>query len=537
MLWIASFVSNVGTWMQNVGAVGLMTELTPSPVLVALLQTASALPVFLLSLPAGALADLVDRRKLLILTQSWMALVALLLAAMAFGGLSSPWLLLGLTFLLGLGGALNNPVWQSVTPEVVPPTELPQAIALNSVSFNLARALGPALGGLVIGYFSASAAFLLNGLSFLGTIYLVYRWRREPQPTSTLATERIVMAIRGGIRYARFAPPVQRILLRGATFTFGGSALFALMPAVVAQRLLRPTSFYSLLLSCMGVGAVLAAVLLPRLNRRLSIDNRVALATTAFAGGLLGLGYLNSAWLLYALLVLVGMAWMLVLNSFSVGVQTVVPRWVQARTISLYLLTIQGGMALGSVVWGAVAERAGLPLALAGAAGWLLLSLLLARRYSLQTPPEALDHTPTRQRPEPVLAGEPTPADGPVITTTTYRIAPADRPAFTYYMEQLGRIRRREGAIGWGLYADLADPDRLMEYFLSESWEEYLRQHQRGVGREEAELKVTLRQLHQGPDRPHVAHLLAQHYHPVAGHPPMPPGSTRLVASTAGEAT
>ncbi|WP_147320727.1 MFS transporter [Hymenobacter lapidiphilus] len=537
MLWIASFVSNVGTWMQNVGAVGLMTELTASPVLVALLQTASALPVFLLSLPAGALADLLDRRKLLILTQTWMALVALLLAGMAFGGFASPWLLLSLTFLLGLGGALNNPVWQSVTPQVVPPAELPQAIALNSVSFNLARALGPALGGLVIGYFSAGAAFLLNGISFLGTIYMVYRWQRQPQPASTLATERLVMAMRGGLRYARFSPPVQRILLRGAAFTFGGSALFALMPAVVAQRLLRPTSFYSLLLTCMGLGAVLAAVLLPRLNRRLNIDNRVALATAVFAGGLLGLGYVDAPWLLYGLLALVGMAWMLVLNSFSVGVQTVVPRWVQARTISIYLLVIQGGMALGSVVWGAVAERAGLPLALAGSAIWLLLSLLLVRRYSLQTPPEALDHTPARQRPEPVLAEEPAPAEGPVITTTTYRVAPENRPAFTYYMEQLGRIRRREGAIGWGLYADLADPDRLMEYFLSESWEEYLRQHQRGVGREEAELKVSLRRLHEGPEPPHVSHLLAQHHHPVSGHPPMPPGSTRLVASTAGEVT
>ncbi|MBC6698542.1 MFS transporter [Hymenobacter sp. BT190] len=394
MLWIASFVSNIGTWMQNVGAVGLMTELTPSPVLVALLQTASALPVFLLSLPAGALADLVDRRKMLLITQTWMAAVALLLAASTLLGFSNPWLLLTLTFLLGLGGALNNPVWQTVTPELVPRTELAQAIALNSVSFNLARAFGPALGGLVIGYFSAGAAFLLNGLSFLATIYMVYSWKRAPQATSSLATERVVAAIRGGIRYARFSPPVQHILVRGVCFTFGASALLALMPAVVVRQLQLPTSFYSILLSCMGAGAVLGALLLPRLNQRLSIDWRVTLATAAFALGLLGLAYSGSKPLLMALLVLVGLAWMLVLNSFSVGVQTVVPRWVQARTISLYLLTIQGGMALGSVVWGAVASRWGLPVALAGAASWLTLSTLLGLRFSLYNAPETLDHTP-----------------------------------------------------------------------------------------------------------------------------------------------
>lgn len=536
MLWIASFVSNIGTWMQNVGAVGLMTELTPSPVLVALLQTASALPVFLLSLPAGALADLVDRKRMLLLTQTWMALVALLLAAVTLLGLTSSWLLLLLTFLLGLGGALNNPVWQTVTPELVPRAELPQAIALNSVSFNLARAFGPALGGLVIGYFSAGGAFLLNGLSFLATIFMVWRWQREPQATSTLATERVVAAIRGGLRYARFAPSVQRILVRGVSFTFGASALLALMPAVVAQRLQLPTSFYSTLLSCMGLGAVLGAVVLPRLNRGLTINHRVTLATVAFALGLLGLAFANNYWLLYGLLVLVGLAWMLVLNSFSVGVQTVVPRWVQARTISLYLLTIQGGMALGSVVWGSVASTWGLPVALSGAAIWLGLSTLLVFKFSLINAPESLDFTPARPRPEPELAeAEPAPDAGPIIITTTYRVAPSDRPEFVGIMDELSRIRRREGAIRVGLYVDLADPTRLVEYFIVESWEEYEQLHDRGVSREEAEVKTRARALHLGPERPRVARLLALHPEPTPLPRVMVPGSTRHIASTAGE--
>ncbi|QJX48924.1 MFS transporter [Hymenobacter taeanensis] len=536
MLWIASFVSNIGTWMQNVGAVGLMTELTPSPVLVALLQTASALPVFLLSLPAGALADLVDRRKMLLLTQTWMAATALVLAAVTLIGYTTPWLLLTLTFMLGLGGALNNPVWQTVTPELVPRAELPQAIALNSVSFNLARAFGPALGGLVIGYFSSGAAFLLNGISFVATIYMVWSWKRAPQPTSALAGERILAAIRGGIRYARFAPPVQNILVRGVSFTFGASALFALMPAVVAHRLQEPTSFYSLLLSCMGLGAVIGAVILPRLNRRLTINARVTLATIAFASGLAGLAFVAAHWVLYGLLTLVGLAWMLVLNSFSVGVQTVVPRWVQARTISLYLLTIQGGMALGSVVWGTVAERVGLAPTLAGATGWLLLSTLLVFRYSLLSG-DTLDFTPARARLEPVLAMEPVPNDGPVIITTIYRVAPANQRAFLAIMEQLARIRRREGAIRVGTYADMADPTRLVEYFMVESWEEHAQQHERGVGQDEDTLKKQARQFHLGPEPPVVSHLLALHDTPSSVEPVMVPGSTRLVAGTAGEAT
>lgn len=535
MLWIASFVSNIGTWMQNVGAVGLMTDLTTSPVLVALLQTASALPVFLLSLPAGALADLVDRRRMLMLTQSWMAGVALVLAALTLLGLTTPWLLLLLTFLLGLGGALNNPVWQTVTPELVPREQLPQALALNSVSFNLARSFGPALGGLLIGSFSAGAAFLLNGLSFLATIYMVWRWKREPQATSTLAGERILAAIRGGVRYARFAPAVQNILVRGVSFTFGASALFALMPAVVARRLLLPTSFYSVLLSCMGAGAVLGAVVLPNLNRRITINWRVTLATVAFAIGLLGLAFVDNRVVLSGLLVLVGLAWMLVLNSFSVGVQTVVPRWVQARTISLYLLTIQGGMALGSVVWGSVASHWGLPTALAGAAIWLGLSTLLVLRFSLINNTETLDFTPARSRPELVLAHEPAPNAGPVIITTTYQVAPADHSAFAALMEQLSRIRRREGAIRVGLYTDLADPNRLVEYFMVESWEEYEQLHDRGVSREEADVKNLARQLHQGPDKPVVTRLLAEHAGEPSTQAAMVPGSTRLVTSTAGE--
>ncbi|WP_165699430.1 MFS transporter [Hymenobacter jejuensis] len=508
MLWIASFVSNIGTWMQNVGAVWLMTHLTNSTVLVALMQTASALPIFLLSLPAGALADLVDRRKFLLITQTWMGVVALVLAAVTLLGHISPWGLLFLTFTLDIGGALNNPVWRSVTPELVPRSQLPAAITLNSISFNLARAVGPALGGLVVAYFSAGFAFLLNGLSFLATIYMVYSWKREAQPpTTALAGERILAAMRGGVRYARFSPPVQNILVRAFFFTFGASIVFALLSPVVAKLLHQTGAVYSILLSCMGGGAVVTALLLPRLNRAFSIDKRVSLAAVLFAVVVLGMGFSSNLPLLYVLLTVCGGAWMMSQNSFNVAIQTVVPNWIQARALGIYILVFQGGMALGSFTWGALADEFGLPVALAGAAAWMLLSILLVFRFSLRNG-ENLDFTIASHWAEPTIVMEPTPNDGPVLITIAYRIAQEDVPTFAATMEELGRIRRREGAIRVGLYADLADPERIMEYFVVESWAEHERQHTQGVGPDEAALATAARNLHRGPEPPVVSHFI-----------------------------
>lgn len=513
MLWIASFVSNIGTWMQNVGAVWLMTHLTTSTVLVALMQTAAALPIFLLSLPAGAIADLVDRRRFLLFTQAWMGVVALVLAAVTLLGHMSPWGLLFLTFMLDIGGALNNPVWRATTPELVPRPLLPAAITLNSISFNLARALGPALGGLVVAYSSPGFAFLLNGLSFMATIYMVYSWKRETPAVaaSGLDGERILAALRGGVRYARFSPPVQNILVRAFFSTFGASAVFALLSPVVAKQLYASGAVYSILLSCMGGGAVVTALLLPRLNRAFSIDWRVSLSALLFVLVLLGLAFSTNIPLLYGLLTVGGAAWMLSQNSFNVAIQTVVPNWVQARTLGVYIFVFQGGMALGSATWGAVADEFGLPFALAGAAIWMLVTVPLTFRFSLRNG-ENLDFSVAKHWVEPTIVHQPTANDGPVLVTVTYRVAAADRPAFAAVMQQLGRVRRREGAVRVGLYADLADPERMVEYFVIESWAGHLEQHQRGLGSEEAALMTAARRYHQGPEPPVVRHLLAQSY-------------------------
>ncbi|WP_310395990.1 MFS transporter [Hymenobacter sp.] len=509
MLWVAAFVSNIGTWVQNVGAVALMTQLTASTVLVALLQTAATLPAFLLSLPAGALADLVDRRRLLMFTQAWLAAVALGLGALVVLGFGTPWLLLGFTFLLGVGAALTTPVWVAVMTEVVPAAQLPAAAALNGVSFNLARAVGPALGGLVISYFSVGASFVLNGLSFLAIAWVIVRWRRAPQPNVEMATERLLSAMRGGIRYARFSPPLQVILVRGAAFLFGASALFALLPVVVAQRLRAPASTYSLLLSCMGAGAVLGAVLLPRFNQRFRVDARVNILTGVFTAVVGYLAFASNAWVLGAAMVVAGAAWLLVLNVLSVAVQTAVPRWVLARSISFYLLVTQGATALGSLVWGAAAQRFGLTAGLGAAAVCLGLSLLLAARYALRRG-ENLDFTAVQHWAEPSTILPLAPSAGPLAVTITYQVAVADQPAFAAIMARIGRIRRREGALSAIRYNDLNEPERLIEYYTYESWEEYQTERRRGINADEAALHAQALQLHRGAAPPLVRLLLAQ---------------------------
>jgi MFS family permease len=357
-LWIATVASNVGTWLQSVGAAWLMTSLTSSAVMVALVQAATSLPMFLLSLPAGALADVVDRRKLLLFTQSWMTVAAAGLGILTFAGRTGPWTLLLFTTLLGLGAALNQPAWQAIVPELVPREELPPAITLGSIGFNIARAAGPALGGLIVAAAGAQANFLLNALSFLGVVVVLYRWER-PEESSVLPAERFLGAMRTGVRFVRHSPEVLAVIVRGAVFVVCASSLWALLPVVARTELGRGPTGYGLLLTALGIGAVAGAMALPRLNRKGSTDLIVAVASLVFAGGILALGYVRSFWLLFAALLAAGGAWLSLLSSLNVAIQTLVPSWVRGRALSVYMLFIFGGLAGGSALWGAVAERAG----------------------------------------------------------------------------------------------------------------------------------------------------------------------------------
>ena len=504
-LWVATLASNIGTWIQDVGTVWLMTALAPTPIMVSLAQTAMNLPYFLLALPAGALADVMDRRRLLLFSQLWMAGSAVALGLFTIGGVTTPWLLLLLTFSLGIGAALNAPAYQAITPEVIPKSQLRAAVALNSVGINLARAVGPALGGLVVAAAGSGVAFLLNAITFVGMIVVLYRWKRVPH-TSVLPAERFVGAMRTGVRFIRHAPSLQAVLIRTAAFILCGSALWALLPIIVRFEMQQGPGEYGLLLGCFGVGAVLGAVLLPLVRSKVSIDQLMVAATVLFAGVLLLLAVLRSVAGMGAALVIGGTAWLTMLSSLNASAQAAVPAWVRGRALAVYLLVFFGGMAGSSAVWGLIASSTGVSTALVLAAAGLGLGLLTAIKYRL-TGGETLDLTPSMHWPVPTLANEEQPEQGPVFVTIEYLIDPARRGKFVQMMGQIEDIRRRDGAVQWELLQDLANPARYIETFVVESWLEHLRQHER-VTLADREVEKQVRQYHLGPNPPAVTHLV-----------------------------
>jgi MFS family permease len=377
-LWVAAVVSYTGTWMQNVGAGWLMTQLTMSPLMVGLVQAAMTVPVFLVILPAGALADLADRRRFLLITQGWMVLASALLGIFTRLGYVTPWILLLFTFLLGLGAVMNDPAWQAITPEIVSGQQHAQAVALNSVGFNVARAVGPALGGLVIAAAGSGFAFLLNAASFFGVIFFLYRWKRPH--FEHLETGRVTDALLTGLRYVRGAPAVRSILIRTGAFSVAASSLLALLPILA-----RPygATGYGLLLGSFGLGALAGAAVLPRLRRRLSVDGVVAFAILIFAAMTFAAGRAQSFAWLSLIMFASGPAWIGILACLNVAAQTMSPSWLRARALSMYLLVLQGGMALGSTVWGALATRVGVPPALLCSAVALVVGLFAVRHHRL----------------------------------------------------------------------------------------------------------------------------------------------------------
>jgi MFS family permease len=376
-LWGAAVISYTGTWMQNLGAGWLMTQLTASPLMVGLVQAATMLPVFIVMLPAGALADMVDRRRFLLLTQSWMVIAAGLLGVLTLYGMITPWLLLALTFAMGLGAVMNDPAWQAITPELVPPNQHAAAVALNSVGFNVARAIGPMLGGLVIAVTNSGFAFLLNAASFFGVIAFLYRWKRLPMGRSEDAVWNSILE---GRRFCLGSPLVRGVLIRTACFSLAASSLLALLP-ILSQR--HGATGYGLLLGAFGLGALAGAAILPRLRRRFSVDTVVAIAIVIFACTTCAAGYVRGFDLLLFVLFLAGTAWIGILACLNVVAQTMSPIGLRARALSFYLLALQGGMALGSAFWGALANRVGIPQALLCSGLALVLGLLAVRHYRL----------------------------------------------------------------------------------------------------------------------------------------------------------
>ncbi|WP_151087207.1 MFS transporter [Hymenobacter baengnokdamensis] len=507
-IWIASLVSNVGTWMQNVAGVWLVTTLTTSALLVALMQTATSLPAFLLSMPAGAIGDLIDRRRLLLFTQGFMAVVALGLGLFTLSGAVSAIDVLGFTFLLGMGSALNGPIWQTVTTELVPRPVLPFAITLNGVSNNIARAIGPALGGVIIAYYSPGWVFVLNGVSFVGTWMVVFRWRRESQDDGGPA-ENFSGALRAGIRYVQYSPPIIAVLVRTFAFSFGASAMWALLSVVVARRLNLQSGSYAVMLSWLGAGAVSGAFLIGRIGHRLNLNQRVLLGSFVFVGTNVGLALLPGEYWLFPLMFLSGTAWLITMTSFSTSVQLHVPKWVQARVVSMYMLVFQAGLSLGSIMWGELADRASLLIALLIAGGWMLASLALALPFPMHQP-EGLDFSPAEPWSDqlPALEEEIDPDDGPVVVMIDYEVAPADHAAFRVAAQQLTRLRLRDGALRAGVFTDVSQPTRITEFFYVATWAEHERQHHRFT-RDDQTIEGEVRRFHRGDTPPRVTHFLA----------------------------
>ncbi len=505
-LWLAAVASNVGTWMHNVGAEWLMTTLAPTPFVVALMQTAETAPTFLLALPAGALADIVDRRRLLLFSQAWMLVAAVGLALSTLLGVVTPSVLLLLTFGLGLGAAMNAPAWQAIVPELVPREELTSAVSLNSVAFNIARALGPALGGIIVAAAGPWAVFLLNSLSFVGVIFVLYRWRRE-KVESISPTERVLGAMRAGLRYARHAPELKSVMVRTGVFALCASALWAMMPLLARVELKLGAFEYGVLLGCLGAGAVAGVFVIAWARRNVSTNLLVVLGTIVFAGTTAALGYLTNYALLCAALLAGGVAWMTTMSSFNVSAQTVVPEWVRARALALYLLVFFGSLAVGAAAWGALAERVGLHLTLYAAAAALLVGLVATPFFPLRGG-EELDLNPSLHWTDPTFVQEPHPEQGPVLVTVEYVIDPARSEEFARTMQEVKRILRRDGATRWGLFADTARPGRYLETFLVESWAEHMRQHAR-VTNEDRAAQARARSFHIGDAPPVVTHLVA----------------------------
>jgi predicted MFS family arabinose efflux permease/quinol monooxygenase YgiN len=475
--------------------------------MVSLMQTATSLPFFLLALPAGALADIVDRRRLLLATQAWMLVVATVLGVCTVAGRTGPSLLLVLTFGMGLGNALNAPAWQATTPDLVPREELAAAVALGGVSVNVARAVGPALGGLLVAALGAGWVFLLNAPSFLGVVVVLARWQREVPPHSRLPPEDVPGAMRAGVRYVRHSAPFRAVLARTAVFVVPASALWALLPLFARRGLGLSATGYGLLLGCLGAGALVGAAILPRVRERLTSDRLVLAGTAVFAAVSAAVALARAPLIAGGGLFVGGMAWMGAMSTLSVAAQNAVPAWVRARALAVGLLALQGSMAVGSLLWGVVATHSDIPTALVAAAAMLLVGALASRRFALHGLSN-LDLRPDPRWSLPETACQLDGDEGPVLVTLEYQVDPAETEEFLRTVRRLEPVRRRDGAIRWNIYRDTEDPNRWLEVFVVESWLEHLRQHERVTADDRALFEAAAR-FDRGGKGPRVRHHIA----------------------------
>ncbi|WP_300530475.1 MFS transporter [Maricaulis sp.] len=507
VIWTATLIANTGTWMRDVASGWLMTDLAPSPAMVALVQAATTLPIFVLALPAGALADIIDRRKMLIVMQSFLLLVAAVLAVFVATGTMTVWILLGLTFAGGIGAAMTQPAFQAVVPELVERPQLRSAVALNSMGINVSRAIGPALGGTLIAVAGVVSAYILDAI-FTLAIILAFLWWKRPQPKQTLPAEAFFPAMATGLGYVARSGDMHRVLVRAFAFFFFGSAYWALLPLIARTVLEGDATFYGLLMASIGTGAVLGAVLLPRFAKGQPAGRLVLIGSLATMIVIAALALIEWKEAAIGLLFVAGGAWIIVLTNLNVAAQSSLPNWVRARGLAIYLTVFFGAMTVGSILWGQLAARVGIEMALFIAAGSGTVAAILAAFFPL--PKGDQDLTPSGHWPEPSVGSQPDNDRGPVMISIEYQIPAGARAAFLEDIYALSRRRKRDGAYGWRVFEDAEHADRFTEVFFAPSWLAHLRQHER-VTKDDAELQDRVRAHHAGEAPPQVRHQLAAH--------------------------
>ena len=505
-LWIATVVSNIGAWMYNAASGWLMTSLNPSPLMVSLVQVANSLPLFLFALPAGALADMLDKRRLILALEILTTVLSAVFALLVTVHVVSPTLLLVFILVLGTLSALETPAWQAIVPLLVPESALSSAVAVNSVGVNISRVIGPAItGGLIVGL-GIAAPFWLDAFSNAGVIGVIFRWRPPARATAhALPAESLTGAIRTGVRYARYHRALRATLARSVGFFLFASAYWALLPLVARSQLQGGPTLYGTLLAAIGAGAVGGALFLPRMRARLGANGVVMLGEAGTAAALVLFGLAHQPWVALIACLLAGVSWIAVLAILNVSAQTVLPDWVRGRGLAVYVTVFFGTLTLGSALWGLAAEHLGLPAAHYLAGGGALVALWATRRWKLQSGPAA-DLTPSMHWPEPVLPAGMDQNAGPVLVTVEYHVAAENREAFLAALVPLARERRRDGGYDWNVFEDTAHPERIIETWLSDTWLDHLRQHQRFT-RADRTVEERVQRLAREP--PRIAHYIA----------------------------
>lgn len=486
-----------------------MASLTSSPLMVALVQAAMSLPIFLFALPAGALADILDRRRLLIGTQCWMLLIAGILAATALMGIINPWILLSLTFLLSAGAALTGPAWQAVVPELVEPEELSTAITLRDICYNVSRIAGPALGGFIIAATGepgqgAGVVFLLNSVSFLGVVTALFRWRRTHRPSAAYS-EGMTGAIRAGMRYARHAAEVRSVLIRAGAFILFESALWATLPLFAQSELKISADGYGVLMACLGLGAITCGAFFPYLRQRFSRNALVSGATILAAVMLITLAFADSFFIASFTLFMSGAAWLMVIMSFNITLLETAPDWARSRAMAVFQFIFFGCFAGGNLVWGLTAKQMGIPPALVCAGLGIAVQLALLSRYRINA--KSNIKLKPLGYPLPETSEEVKPEEGPVMVTVEHRINRSDVKEFENVMKEVRQIRLRDGATQWWLFQDTAQPGRYIETFIVKSWAEHMRQHER-LTVADFEIEQRARSYHNGETPLIINHLI-----------------------------